>query len=193
MLRLATHLPDAAVGFAPVLERRVDLAREQRPEAIVEAIAGARVESDGVEQHAPHVVLAMVPGVVADPDRAGAFVAREVIERLLVELRAPVDPVHDLQVLVFDPVGDEVEEVVRLAVEAERREAPEHEGGVPQPAVAVVPVALAARRLGQRGRRRGDHRAGRCVGQPLSVSADRCRWICHGWSGKRPRLIHSCQ
>ena len=64
-------------------------------------------------------------------------------------------------------VGDEVEEVVGLPVEAERVEAPEHEGGVADPGVAVVPVALAARRLGQRGRGRGHHRAGGRVGQAL--------------------------
>ena len=44
---------------------------------------------------------------------------------------------------------------------------PQRERRVAHPAVAVVPVALAARRLRQRGRQRGDHRAGRRVGQPL--------------------------
>ena len=167
MPRLAAHLPDPAVGLTPVLERRVDLAREQLPEAVVQAIARARVEPDRVEEHPPDIVLPVAPGVVADPHRPRALVAGEVIERLLVELRAPVDAVHDLQVLVLDPVGDEVEVVARLPVEAEGRESPQHERRVPQPAVAVVPVALAAGRLGQRGRRRGDHRSGRSVGQPL--------------------------
>ena len=64
-------------------------------------------------------------------------------------------------------VGDEVEEVVGLPVEAERVEAPQHERGVADPGVAVVPVALAAGRLGQRGGGRRHHRAGRRVGQAL--------------------------
>src|SRR5512133_3230953 len=126
-----------------------------------------RVKPDGVEQHAPDIVLPLVPGVVAYPHRTRAFVAAEVIERDLVQPAAPVDAVHDLQVPVLDPVGDEVEEVGRLAVEAEGAEGPEHERRVAQPAVAVVPVALAAGRLGQRGRRRGDHRSGRRIGQGL--------------------------
>ena len=46
-------------------------------------------------------------------------------------------------------------------------QAAEREGRVAHPGEAVVPVALAARRLGQRGRRRGDQRAGRRVGQAL--------------------------
>ncbi len=62
---------------------------------------------------------------------------------------------------------DEVEEVVGLPVEAERVEAPQHERGVADPRVAVVPVALAARRLGQRRGGRRAHRPGRRVGQPL--------------------------
>ena len=42
----------------------------------------------------------------------------------------------------------------------ERVQAPQRERGVAHPAVAVVPVALAARRLRQRGRRRRHERAG---------------------------------
>ena len=44
---------------------------------------------------------------------------------------------------------------------------PQRERRVAHPAVAVVPVALAARRLRQRGRQRRDHRAGRRVGEAL--------------------------
>ncbi len=62
---------------------------------------------------------------------------------------------------------DEAHEVTRLLVEAERVQGPEAEGRVADPAVAVVPVAFAARRLRQRGGRRGDDRPGRVVGQPL--------------------------
>ena len=36
MLRFAAHLPDPAVGLAPVLERALDLAADDRPGAIVE-------------------------------------------------------------------------------------------------------------------------------------------------------------
>ncbi len=58
-------------------------------------------------------------------------------------------------------------ELVGLPVEVEPVERLQREGRVAHPGVAVVPVALAARRLGQRRRERRDGRAGRHVGQAL--------------------------
>ena len=58
------------------------------------------VQVDRVEQGAPDVVLALVEGAVADPHRAGAAVAAEVVERALGQLLLAADPVHDLQVRV---------------------------------------------------------------------------------------------
>ena len=168
MLRLAADLPDAAVGLAPVLDRGLHLALEDRPHALVERVARAGVQVDRVQQRAPHVVLLLLVGVVADPHRPGALVAGEVVEHLLVELALAADAVHHLQVLLAaGHVGDEVEEVVGLPVEAERVQRPQHERRVADPAVAVVPVALAVRGLGQRGGGGGEQRAGRGVGQPL--------------------------
>ena len=80
VLRLAAHLPHAAVGLAPVRERRLDLALEDRPDAVVEAVAAPGVDVDRVEHRAPHVVLALVVGAVADAHRPGAVVAAEVVE-----------------------------------------------------------------------------------------------------------------
>ena len=113
-------------------------------------------------------MLALPVRVVADADRARALVAGQVVEDLLRQGALAVDAVHDLELLVaLGDVGDEVEVVVRLPVEPERVEAPQGEGRVADPAVAVVPVALAAGRLGQRGGRRGDDRAARRVGEAL--------------------------
>ena len=64
-------------------------------------------------------------------------------------------------------MGDELHELPRLLVEADHVQAPEREARVPDPGVAVVPVALPARRLRKRGGQRGDHRPGRLVGEPL--------------------------
>ena len=90
------------------------------------------------------------------------------VEDLLGEVALAADAVHDLQVFVaLGHIGDEAEEVVRLPVEAERVERPQRERRVADPRVAVVPVALAARRLGQRRRGRGDERTGGRVGQAL--------------------------
>ena len=126
------------------------------------------MQVDRVEQGAPDVVLALVEGAVADPHRLRADVAAEVVEGPLGQLLLAADPVHDLQVRFLSAdLDDEAHEVARLLVEAERVQRPEAEGRVADPAEAVVPVALAARRLRQRGGRRGEDRAGRRVGEAL--------------------------
>ena len=142
---------------------------EDRPEAVGQAVARLRVQVERVEDRPPDVVLAVRVRAVADPDRLARPRSRR-------GGRAPTPPAARSPPIPYMiwrscvaacDVGDEVEEVVGLPVEAERVEAPEHERGVADPRVAVVPVALAARRLGQGGRGRGDHRAGRRVRQPL--------------------------
>src|SRR2546423_13950605 len=126
------------------------------------------MQVDGVEDRAPHVVLHLLEGRIADADGPRAFVTGEVVDRPLHELVLAADAVHDLQVLLArGHGGHEVEEVVRLAREAERVETPQPEGAVADPGVAVVPVALAADRLGQRGGGRCEQRARRAVRQPL--------------------------
>ena len=131
--------------------------------------AVARVEQDRVEHGAEDVVLALVEGAVADPHRARAGVAGEVVARRLGQVAPAVDPVHDLQRAVLGrlDVGDELHELVGLPVEVEPVQRLQREGRVAHPRVAVVPVALAARRLRQRRRQRGDGRAGRHVRQAL--------------------------
>ena len=167
MLVLAAHLPDAAVGLLPVLDRGLDEPLDQRPAPLGQVVAGLRVQEDRVQHRAPHVVLALVVGAVADPHGAGVVVAREVVERLLEQLALALDAVHHLQVVGLGGVLHEVEVVVGLPLEAERVQAPQHERAVANPGVAVVPVADAAGGLGQAGRRRRDHRAGRAVAEAL--------------------------
>ena len=114
-------------------------------------------------------MLALVVGPVADAHGLGVVIAGEVTEHLLLELALAAHPVHDLKLtfLRLHDIGDEVEEVVRLLVEAERVERPEHERRVADPAIAVVPVAITAGSLRQRGGGRRDQRSRRRVAQSL--------------------------
>ena len=122
---------------------RLDLAGEDRPDAVVETVDGTGVDVEGVEHGAPQVVLALAVSGVADANGLGALVPAQV-EELLVGRGLAVDAVHDLQVLVaLGHVGEEPEEVVGLPVEAQGVQAPQGEGRIADPAVAVVPVALA--------------------------------------------------
>src|SRR5438093_13184322 len=111
------------------------------------------------------------------------------VEGLLDELVLAADAVHDLQVLLAgSDVGDEVEEVVRLARETERVEAPEHEGAVADPRVAVVPVALAPDRLWQRGRGRRQQRSRRAVRQAFQGQGAALTVAPPGVLGKPPAV-----
>ena len=113
-------------------------------------------------------MLALVPGRVADADRACPVVAVQVVENLLGQLPLAADPVHDLQVgLLLSQVGQEVVEVVGVLVQPERVQGPQHERGIAQPAEPVVVVALAARCFRQRGRRGGKQCPGGRVDQAL--------------------------
>ena len=169
VLRLAADLPDSEVRVAPVGEGGLDLPDEDRPHALRELVARLRVQVEGVEDRSPDVVLVLLVGVVADSHRACALVAGEVVERPLGQLGFAADAVHDLEpsFLRLGELGQEVEEVVRFPVEAERVQAPEHERCIPNPRVAVVPVAFASRRFGQRGRGCSDEGARGLVGQAL--------------------------
>ena len=169
VLRLAAGLPDPLVGLPPDLRRALGLRLDDRPQPPRQTLRVTRVEQDRVEHRAEDVVLALVEGAVADPHRSRARIAGEVVAGRLGQVAAAVDPVHDLQrpVLGRLDVGDELHELVGLPVEVEPVERLQREGRVAHPGVAVVPVALAARRLRQRGRERRDRRAGRHVRQAL--------------------------
>ena len=169
MLGLSARLPDPLVGLAPHGGGALALVDQHRPQALGYVVALLGVQVDRVQHGAEHVVLALVVGAVADAHGRRALIAAEVIERRLGEVFLAADAVHDLQraVLVARDFGDVLDEVVCLPIQAERMQRPQRERCVAHPAVAVVPVALAARRLGQRGRRRRDQGAGRHEGQPL--------------------------
>ena len=169
VLRLAARLPDPLVGLLPDPCRALRLRLDDRPEALREALASAGVEQDRIEDRAEDVVLALVEGPVPDPHRASAGVPREMVQRRFGEVAPTVDPVHDLQgaVVVGVEVGDELHELVGLPVEVQEMQRLERERRVAHPRVAVVPVALAAGRLGQRRGQRGDRRSRRHVREPL--------------------------
>ena len=169
LLRLPARLPDPLVRVAPDLRRALCLGLHDRPEAARQARAVPGVEEDRVEDRAEDVVLPLVEGTVADPHGRSAGVAAELVTCRLVQVAPAVDAVHDLERAVLGrlEVADELHELARLPVQIEEVERLEGERRVPDPGVAVVPVPLAARCLGERGRERGHGRARRHVGQAL--------------------------
>ena len=181
--RLAARLPDALIGVLPDRRGALGLCLHERPEAPRDPLAAAAVQQDRVERRAEDVVLALVERAVADADGIGAVVPGEILAHRFGQFSATVDPVHDLQsaIVVAVDVGHELHELVGLPIEQQVVQGPQQEGRVADPGVAVVPVALAPWRLGQRGGERRDGRPRGHVGEPL----DRQR----GALDQRPELV----
>jgi hypothetical protein len=55
------------------------------------------LDIESVDDHSPDVVLLLVPGTVADPDRAGPAPPGQVVQGPLGQVTFPADAVHDLQ------------------------------------------------------------------------------------------------
>ena len=169
VLRGSAGLPDALVGLAPRREGALGLRLHERPQAPGQVLVAAGVQQERVEHGAVDVVLTLVEGSVAEADRLGALVAREFVPGRLGQVTAAVDAVHDLQaaVVVRLEVGHELHELVGLPVEVQEVQGLQGERRVPHPRVAVVPVPLAARGLGQRRGERRDRGTRRHVGEAL--------------------------
>ena len=146
---------------------------EIHPGVVGDRLGVLVVEVDRVDQLAVDVELELLGRAVSDPDGRRAGVALEVVEHGLLEVGPAVDAVHDLKRAVTaagrlaEAVGEPAHERLRLLGEAEPQERVEGEGGVADPGVAVVPVALAAELLGKARGRRGHDGARGPVGEQL--------------------------
>ncbi len=136
---------------------------------VVAGQAGHVRQVQGLDDLAVDVQLELPGRAVADPDGLGALVAGQPVERGLGQLALAGDAVHDLQVLRV--AGDGPQQPLApgagLVAVAGAQQRGEGDGGVAQPGVAVVPVALAADVLRQRGGGGGDDAAGGGVGEAL--------------------------
>ena len=108
-------------------------------------------------------------GGVADPDRLRSLVARQPGDLPFRQAPLAGEAVHDLE--LRRAAGDRAHQpgppLPRLVVVAGVHQGQQRQGGVPDPAVAVVPVARAAELLRQRGGGGRDEAAGRAVGHRL--------------------------
>jgi len=180
----AADLPDAVVGLGPAAGNHVDGAGQQPPEGGGDGAAVAVIQPGGVEQVAVDVELELVGGV-ADPDRAGAAVAVQGVQLDLREQPFATHAVHELEVL--GPAGggafQPAHEGMGLVGVAQGEQGVEVHGGIPQPAVAVVPVAHPAQLLGQGGGGGGHDGAGGGVGESLEDQGAACG---RRWAAARP-------
>ena len=111
----------------------------------------------------------MLVGGIAYTDGAGAAIAVEIGAEVFGDPGLAEDIVEDAELGVGEAGGvkEPLGEGMRLAPVAEAEEGADGEGGIAEPAVAVVPVTHAADGLGEGGGGSGDDGAGRGVGQEL--------------------------
>ena len=160
------QFPDAGVRL--VEEPRRALA--QRLEAMKQDLVFV-TDQPPIEEHvrrsqdrgAVHVMLNLTIRLVADPHRTHATIAGKRIEELLLDDGASTDAVHRLEASVIRARHD-IEDVGEIALhrpgDPQPVERVHHEIRVPQPAIAIVPVAAAVGCLGNGRRHRRDDRAG---------------------------------
>ena len=116
---------------------------------------------------AEHVELPLRVRGVADAHRRRLLIAGQPICDPFDQPPFAADAVHDLKLL--RAAGDGAQQPfapgLRLLVIAGMHDGEQRQRGVAQPAVAVIPIALAADPLRQRGGGSGDDAAGRPIGQ----------------------------
>ena len=168
MTARSAHLPDAFVGVLPAALQEVHERELQSP-----FVRTFGQFAPGVIQRVHHLAvdieLELTAGGVADPDRRRVLVSGQPVELQLGQSPFAGDAVHDLQPARIAGGGAEqpVPPRDRFLLVACGEECEQAEGCIAQPAVAVVPVANAADRLGQRCRRCRHDRTGARVREPL--------------------------
>ena len=168
MAGLVARLPDPGVGSPPVRGDEVGQRRQllrpggaERPRLRPEA-------PRAFQQRPVRVELQLVGGGVAVADGRRVLVAGQ-RELLLVESQRAVDAVERLQLRLAHPrrVHLPPEERAGLVLTAELEKRAQRVHPVAQPAEAVVPVAVTADPLGERGRGRSDNAARGREGEQL--------------------------
>jgi hypothetical protein len=165
----AANLPDPFVRFAPALLEQ----SEHVPAELPGRKRGAHVFLARLIERVRHLAvdieLLLRGGRVADPYRLRVLEARQPLHDPLGQPSLTGDPVHDLDVIRVAGHGPQqpgapLARLIQVAGVDERKQ---RQRRVAEPAVAVVPVALAAGPLRQRCRRRGDDPSRRTVGEAL--------------------------
>ena len=162
--RAGAIFPQASIGFERQRERALAQRLEQSIKRFVSHLGQALVEEHlrrGEHDAAVDVVLGLQGRLVADPNRPVSEKALQVWRDRFLHRRKRHDAMDRLN---FAGVGGDGRDVVDIGFHrlgfAQPVERVDDEIGVPQPAITIVPVSDRRRRLGDRGRVRGDDRAG---------------------------------
>ena len=185
MRAVAAPLPDAVIRLVPYFGQMLQHRAFQVPGPFIELQLGHARLVKRVDQLAIDIELQLGMRGIADPDRLRAFIAGQPARFPFQQAALAHDAVHDLH------IGRRARHRAQQPIVPGRgflgvaavHQRQQREGGVAQPAKAIVPVSRAAELFRQRGRGCGDDAAGRPIGQRLQrdqrshheVAADRPR------------------
>ena len=149
---VAPDLPDAGVRFCPPMGDLVGEAAHGPPRLGVEVVPGVDQAPRGVDDPSIAVELVLIGGTVAEPNRLAAGVARPADRSTLDWRVAPVQGEEDREPRAVEATGVQQprQEPAGLGHLPDREERADADAGVTGPREPVVPVADAARVLGQR-------------------------------------------
>jgi hypothetical protein len=166
--RLA-HLPDAVVGLVPNAGEMIQEHSLDPPGFAVGFELEPPHDVHRVHEFSVHVELQLLERGVADPHGAAVLVAGQPWQLELWQAALTGDAVdgQELGGAAGGGAHQPLAPGIRFLAAAGGQERVQNERGVPDPAVAVVPIADAARQLRQGGGRRRDRAAGRLERQAL--------------------------
>ena len=143
--------------------------REKVPVVLIRLLAALAPAPRQLHDEAIHVRLELLGRAVADAHRTRPAPAVELRQLDLRHAAFAVDGVEYLQLMRIARGGslDEAPHARRLGLQPEVAQGMHGEDGVAQPAEAIIPVALAAGLLRQRGGRRRDDGARRGITERL--------------------------
>ena len=175
MAARTANLPEPLIGARPGLFDEGDDLLLQATDVRARFATAGSADVDGVHDFAVDIELELLVGGVANAHGAAVFVALEPGQLHFRQEPVPGYAVHNLEVrrLPGDGAQEPVLPVLGLLRVSRNLERVEGEGGVAKPAVAVVPVADAADRFGERGRRRRHDSAGGGEVSALSTISER--------------------
>ena len=129
------------------------------------------VEVYRIEQLSIDIELELIDGVISDPNGPRALVTLKMAERGFGQVLTAIDAIDGLQRAVRLKLAtkglDPFHKPVRLIRQSHAQQPVNRESRIANPAVAVIPVALAAGIFRQTAGRRGHDRAGRLISQQL--------------------------
>src|SRR5215467_3781065 len=150
MLRIAANLPDAMVRLTPTLFQVMQNRLLKRPARFGWSQGALPRLMQGIEQFTVDIDLNLPMRVVADPHRGRVLISRQPRNLEFGETALSGESIHDLHLAgtAGDGAKEPVPPIARLVEIAGVHESEQRPGRVPQPAITIVPVALAAHFFG---------------------------------------------